>query len=145
MSLVPIALIPQIMLAGVLTKISSVLVEFMSYFSISRWATEGFNYIQKDISIPKYVIKNKDEVFVSPPNTPADPIIDQEIKDGKGVDSVANAITQIQKNYDKDYPNRFGELAGTIELDAYMLGSLAVLFFILIFVALRKKDTIQIK
>ena len=145
MSLVPIALIPQIMLAGVLTKISSVLVEFMSYFSISRWATEGFNSIQKDISIPKYVIKNKNEVFVSPPNTPADPLIDQEIKDGKAVDSIADAITQIQKNYDKDYTNRFGELAGTIELDSYMLGSLAVLFFILIFVALRKKDTIQIK
>lgn len=145
MSLVPIALIPQIMLAGVLTKISSALVEFMSYFSISRWATEGFNFIQKDITIPKYVIKNKDEVFVSPPNSPADPIIDQEIKDGKGVDSIADAITQIQKNYDKEYSNRFGDLAGTIELDSYMLGSLAVLFFILIFVALRKKDTIQIK
>lgn len=145
MSLVPIALIPQIMLAGVLTKISSVLVEFMSYFSISRWATEGFNFIQKDITIPKYVIKNKDDVFVSPPNSPADPIIDQEMKDGKGVDSIADAITQIQKNYDKEYSNRFGDLAGTIELDSYMLGSLAVLFFILIFVALRKKDTIQIK
>lgn len=145
MSLVPIALIPQIMLAGVLTKISSVLVEFMSYFSISRWATEGFNFIQKDITIPKYVIKNKDDVFVSPPNSPADPIIDQEMKDGKGVDSIADAITQIQNNYDKEYSNRFGDLAGTIELDSYMLGSLAVLFFILIFVALRKKDTIQIK
>jgi energy-coupling factor transporter ATP-binding protein EcfA2 len=145
MSLVPIALIPQIMLAGVLTKISSALMEFISYFSISRWATEGFNFIQHDIAIPKYVIKNKSEVFVTPPNSPADPIIDQEIKDGKGVDSVANALTQIQKNYHGNYINRFGDLAGTIELDLYMLGSLSVLFFILIFVALRNKDTIQIK
>ena len=142
MSLVPIALIPQIMLAGIISKISNPLVEFLSYISISRWATEGFNVIQKDIAIPKYIISNKDSLFM--PNRPA-PIIEQEVNSaGDGIDSVANASTQIQKNYDSEYASRFGELAGTLELDFYMLGGLALLFFVLIFLAIRKKDTIQI-
>jgi hypothetical protein len=142
MSLVPIALIPQIMLAGIITKISNPLVEFLSYISISRWATEGFNVIQKEIAIPKYIISNKDSLFT--PSRPA-PIIEQEVNSaGDGIDSVANATTQIQKNYDAEYANRFGELAGSLELDFYMLGGLALLFFVLIFLAIRKKDTIQI-
>jgi ABC-type multidrug transport system ATPase subunit/pSer/pThr/pTyr-binding forkhead associated (FHA) protein len=142
MSLVPIALIPQIMLAGIIAKISNPLVEFLSYISISRWATEGFNVIQKDIAIPKYIISNKDSLFT--PSSPA-PIIEQEVNSaGDGIDSVANASTQIQKNYDSEYASRFGELAGSLELDFYMLGGLALLFFVLIFLAIRKKDTIQI-
>ena len=142
MSLVPIALIPQIMLAGIIAKISNPLVEFLSYISISRWATEGFNVIQKDIAIPKYIISNKDSLFT--PSRPA-PIIEQEVNSaGDGIDSVANASTQIQKNYDSEYASRFGELAGSLELDFYMLGGLALLFFVLIFLAIRNKDTIQI-
>jgi ABC-type multidrug transport system ATPase subunit len=145
MSLVPIALIPQIMLAGVLTKILSVGIEFLSYFSISRWATEGFNSIQDKIAIPKMVITNKEEVFVAPPAVGQKPIIDQEMSGDKGVDTLTNAIENIEKNYHKDYFNRFGELAGTLELDTYMLSTLSLIFFIFTFIALRKKDTIQIK
>ena len=145
MSLVPIALIPQIMLAGMITKISNSFVEFLSYLSISRWATEGFNYIQEDITIPKYIIKNKDSLVVAPPAKPPLPIIEQEVNSmGENVDSVTNAITQVQKNYDGEYLSRFGDLAGTLELDFYMLSCLALLFFILIFVSIRKKDSIQI-
>ena len=49
MTTVPIVLIPQIMLAGLIAKISYPIVEFISYFTLSRWATEGFNIIQVDI------------------------------------------------------------------------------------------------
>jgi hypothetical protein len=49
MSLVPIALIPQIMLAGALTPIKSNLIEFISYFTIARWGNEGFSNIQKEV------------------------------------------------------------------------------------------------
>ena len=146
MSLVPLALIPQIMLAGMITKIYNPLVEFLSYLTISRWATEGFNYIQEDITIPKYIIKNKDSLFLNPPaNPPVKPIITEEINDmGKSVDSVADAIKIVQKNYHDSYAERFGKLSGTLELDFYMLGSLALIFFILIFIAIKQKDTIQI-
>ena len=63
---------------------------------------------------------------------------------GKSVDSVADAIKIVQKNYHDSYSERFGKLSGTLELDFYMLGSLALIFFILIFIAIKQKDTIQI-
>ncbi len=145
MSLVPIALIPQIMLAGVITKISNSFIEFFSYISISRWATEGFNCIQEEVAIPKMVITNKDQVFVAPPNKGAEPIIGQaKNSSGELIDSTANAVTEVQRNYHSDYTDRFGDLAGTLELDAYMLGILGMIFFILIYVSIRRKDTIQI-
>ena len=138
MSLVPIALIPQIMLAGVITKISNTFIEFLSYISISRWATEGFNSIQEKIIIPKYGITNEDKMNVAPPAIPEKP------KVGELGDSTANAIEQVQKYYHSDYTDRFGELAGTLELDTYMLGILGMIFFILIYISIRRKDTIQI-
>jgi ABC-type multidrug transport system ATPase subunit/pSer/pThr/pTyr-binding forkhead associated (FHA) protein len=145
MSLVPIALIPQIMLAGVITKISNSFIEFFSYISISRWATEGFNCIQEEVAIPKMVITNKDQVFVAPPNKGADPIIGQaKNSSGELIDSTANAVTEVQRNYHADYTDRFGDLAGTLELDTYMLGILGMIFFIMIYISIRKKDTIQI-
>ena len=145
MSLVPIALIPQIMLAGVIAKISNSFIEFFSYISISRWATEGFNCIQKEVAIPKMIITNKDDVFVAPPNKGAEPIIGQaKNSSGELIDSTANAVTEVQRNYHSDYNDRFGDLAGTLELDTYMLGILGIVFFILIYISIRKKDTIQI-
>lgn len=145
MSVVPLALIPQIMLAGVITKISNTLVEFLSYISISRWATEGFNCLQEEVAIPKMVITNKDNVFVAPPNKAAEPIIGQA-KDSSGelIDSTANAVTEVQRNYHSDYIDRFGDLAGTLELDIYILAILGMTFFILIYVSIRRKDTIEI-
>ena len=121
MSLVPIALIPQIMLAGVITKISSTFIEFFSYLSISRWASEGFNCIQKDIITSK-----------------------PDINTGKTEETIENAIKVGKMNYHDDYSDRFGQLAGTLELDTYMLGILGMIFFILIYISIRRKDTIQI-
>src|SRR5690606_39216976 len=46
MTVVPIALMPQIMLAGVISKIDNLLVEFISFFMLGRWGTEGFARIQ---------------------------------------------------------------------------------------------------
>lgn len=135
MSLVPIALIPQIMLAGILTKISNVFIEFLSYFAISRWATEGFNNIQEELATPKFIIENEDQLR---PGGPSPKIVEAPTED------VKNAVAEIQKQFHEDYPSRFGDLAGTLELDFYMLGALALLFFVLIFWFIKKKDTIQI-
>ena len=49
MTIVPLILIPQIMLAGLITKVSSPLVEFLSYLTLSRWGVEGFNDIQQTV------------------------------------------------------------------------------------------------
>lgn len=55
MTLIPIVLIPQIMLAGVITRIDSKEIEYISYVTISRWGTEGFCNIQERIvqSVPE--------------------------------------------------------------------------------------------
>jgi ABC-type multidrug transport system ATPase subunit/pSer/pThr/pTyr-binding forkhead associated (FHA) protein len=46
MTFVPIALIPQIMLAGVVTQIESKAIELMSYCTLGRWGTQGLALIQ---------------------------------------------------------------------------------------------------
>ena len=49
MTIVPLILIPQIMLAGLIAKVSNGFVEMMSYFTLSRWGVEGLNIIQRRI------------------------------------------------------------------------------------------------
>ena len=46
MTVVPITLMPQILLAGVMTKIDSLLVELLSLTTLGRWGTEGLARIQ---------------------------------------------------------------------------------------------------
>ena len=46
MSILPIALMPQIILSGILSKITSPFIEGLSYFTFGRWGTEGLARIQ---------------------------------------------------------------------------------------------------
>jgi ABC-type multidrug transport system ATPase subunit len=49
MALVPILLIPQLMLAGLVTKITNPIIELLSWLTISRWGTEGLANLQATI------------------------------------------------------------------------------------------------
>jgi ABC-type multidrug transport system ATPase subunit len=49
MTIVPILLIPQLMLAGVVTKITNPVIEVISWFTISRWGTEGLANLQSKV------------------------------------------------------------------------------------------------
>jgi ABC-type multidrug transport system ATPase subunit len=49
MTLLPLALIPQVLLAGVIAPTKNELIECISYFTISRWGTEGFCNIQNRV------------------------------------------------------------------------------------------------
>lgn len=51
MTVVPIALIPQIMLAGVISSIDKTSQNILSYLTLGRWGTEGFCHIQDDREI----------------------------------------------------------------------------------------------
>ncbi|MBM3164955.1 MAG: FHA domain-containing protein [Bacteroidetes bacterium] len=134
MSLVPLALIPQIMLAGILTKIKTIWIEFPSYLSISRWATEGFNHIQDSITTAQLNIKNIDSLRPGGPT----PIIEEDPDSIR----VVSAPEFIQKQF--THPKRFGDITGKWELDILMLGVLAVVFFTIIYWAIKRKDTIKI-
>ncbi|HTD40108.1 MAG TPA: ABC transporter permease, partial [Mucilaginibacter sp.] len=48
LTVVPIALMPQIMLAGVVEHLSSFKVDALSYLTLGRWGTEGFLRIQNN-------------------------------------------------------------------------------------------------
>jgi ABC-type multidrug transport system ATPase subunit/ABC-type multidrug transport system permease subunit len=126
MSLVPIVLIPQLMLAGVISKIEIVIVEYLSYFTISRWGTEGFAKIQKTVVI--------DPPSISP--------------DGKPVlvTTTGEAGTVLLNSFHKSYKNEdlFGKLTGTLQLDFYALVFIGALFFVGLYLALKSKDPIKI-
>jgi ABC-type multidrug transport system ATPase subunit/pSer/pThr/pTyr-binding forkhead associated (FHA) protein len=128
MSIVPIAVIPQIMLAGVIAVIPNVTVEFLSYLTFSRWGTEGFDHIQKDIVQPMPKI-------VPSQNPEETPKIVQE-------DSVIDAYEQLQMNFHESYKSNFGELAGTLTLDFLVILFLGFICLICIWLSLKKKDSI---
>jgi ABC-type multidrug transport system ATPase subunit len=109
MTLVPLVLIPQIMLAGSITKISSWLVELLSYCTISRWGTEGMNILQKKIHI-----------------------------DGP-VSISASATEVLRANLGSYYRDIFGSLAGTFFLDLWWLLQLSAIFAVLTILKLKMR------
>jgi len=125
MTLVPIVLIPQIMLAGVVAKIESPFVELLSYLMLSRWGTEGFSIIQKDVSA---------EIQV--------PQIDGSQVTEK---ITVNAIDQLKNSFHSSYSDRFGSWHGTMDLDLVAVLFITIACFIGIYVALKLKDPIKIR
>jgi ABC-type multidrug transport system ATPase subunit/pSer/pThr/pTyr-binding forkhead associated (FHA) protein/ABC-type multidrug transport system permease subunit len=120
MSLVPIILIPQIMLAGIVTKIKLPIVEWLSYLTLSRWGTEGFGLIQEQIIAP----------------TPT-----QKEPEASGTWSAKEAL--IKQFHDK-YDNYFGSLHATLKLDILVVIFMSTLFFVLIYLIMKNKDTMKI-
>ncbi len=47
LTVVPIALMPQIMLAGIVERMTTVKIDVLSYFTLGRWGTEGLTRLQK--------------------------------------------------------------------------------------------------
>jgi len=109
MSLVPLVLIPQIMLAGSITRISNWLVELLSYLTISRWGNEGLNIQQQTIHIA-----------VPSPHS-------------------ENALKVLQENLGSYYSDVFGKLAGTISLDAWSILTLCAVFAVLTLLKLKSR------
>jgi ABC-type multidrug transport system ATPase subunit len=60
MTILPVALLSQIILAGIITPLQSKLTEFMSYFTLGRWGTEGFCRLQ-DTNGNTFFMKALDE------------------------------------------------------------------------------------
>ena len=115
MTIVPIVLIPQIMLAGLVAKINTPYVELISYLTFTRWGTEGFNAIQKEVVILK-------------------PNITLET-----VETVSNAIDNLKSQFFKEYSTWFGDFAGTLMLDTMAVLILMALMTYFIFKQLKKK------
>ena len=115
MTIVPIVLIPQIMLAGLVAKINTPYVELISYLTFTRWGTEGFNAIQKEVVILK-------------PNMAFET-----------VETVSNAIDNLKSQFYEEYSTWFGDFAGTLMLDTMAVLILMALMTYFIFKQLKKK------
>ncbi len=130
MTVVPMVLIPQILLAGFVAKISNPVVEYLSYLTLSRWGTEGFTGIQGDVMTP-----------VPQQSTQMDgtPLIKME-------DQVMDGIETLHQQFDEEtFSNIFGDMVGTIQLDLIAVAGWSLIFFIGIFWALKRKDSIPRK
>ena len=118
MTIVPLILIPQIMLAGLITKVSSPLVEFLSYLTLSRWGVEGFNDIQQTVV--------------------------QDIPGPTGdVSTEVNAIDLLMQNFHPSYLDNF-TLAGTLKLDIYIILLMIVIMIFSIYRTMKNKDSVTI-
>ncbi len=119
MAVVPIVIIPQIMLAGVVVSINTRWVELLSYFTISRWGTEGFSRIQAKII----------EAVPVPPKPVSE-------------DQTMETYTVLKKAFHYSYHSVFGDHAGALRLDIIVLLSFCLLCMAGIWISLRKKDII---
>jgi hypothetical protein len=129
------------MLAGVVAKISSPLVEVLSYFTLSRWGNEGFCNVQENVRVEVPNIQ-------MPP--PTDPNMQSEAVDMPDKISTKwethNSIDQLKACFHDNYEETFGNnWAYSMELDLVAVGSLSLLFFIGIYIALKMKDSMRIK
>ena len=158
MTIVPISLIPQIMLAGVLAKIQNPLVEFISYFTLSRWGNEGLSIIQQTTVAEVPDLSMNGPVGGEMPSDTA--VVDssstydagsQDMSGAAPVDSVEmkldtiNAPESLMDFYHEKYETMFGSYSNTLELDAMAILALAVLFTSGILIALKRKDSIDIR
>jgi len=117
MTILPLILLPQIMLSGVIAQVNNVLVELLSYLTISRWGVEGFHIIQKDI-IESHPSLLNDQKMVA-------------------LDSLLNRYFEAYSNQEI-----FGNLTGTLALDAIVIICMIILITLIVCLSLKKKDSI---
>ena len=128
MTILPLILLPQIMLAGIISKISNGLVEFISYLTLSRWGVEGLHIIQKDIE--GTILKPQDNALLIP----------------KFVPGKVDALDKLLENFHETYRNKdvFDSFTATLTLDTFAILFMALLMILFIFKSLKSKDSLTI-
>ena len=130
MTVVPIALMPQIMLAGVMTRIDNTLVEILSFTTLGRWGTEGFARIQ-DKSYFNVGMESKSVLI--------------EVTQDTKVELVG---TQAMKRLDLYNENLIenGTLIGSVfdsfNANLLIIAALNLVVYLLIYYSLKRKDSI---
>ena len=120
MTILPLILIPQIMLAGLIAKVSNGFVEVLSYLTLSRWAVEGFHNIQERIvESVLNPITNEDET--------------KEL----------SASESIMEQFHSSYIENF-KLAGEMKLDFFAILVMMFIMIISIYFVLKKKDSVSL-
>ncbi|MEA1785141.1 ATP-binding cassette domain-containing protein [Arenibacter sp. GZD96] len=135
MTVVPITLMPQIMLAGVMTKLDTRFIEVLSFFTLGRWGTEGFSRLQDG-----YFKNNSlEQESVLVPEFNPDGYHKNDCKC-----EAASALDQLGL-YDTDLINDgvlIGNTFNTIHANILAILVLSIIMYLLIFISLNKKDSI---
>jgi len=133
MTIVPLVLIPQIILAGFITKISNWGIEIFSWFTLARWGTEGFHLTQETVYVEQTVVSTVTDARGNTTST------------SQLEGSTTNAIDALNVRYLESYKDGsvFGSLTNTITLDVIAICSLGLVFFALTWVLLKRKDSLR--
>lgn len=152
MTVVPIALMPQIMLAGVITKVDNVLVEFLSFFMIGRWGTEGFARIQDNHFINEGIEKKSIEsVITYMPEIKVDTTFAEfgasisTVLNPEKLVPTGNTALKILDFYNEDLiesGDLIGKIFDSLGANILIVGLLNVALYLLINFALKQKDSI---
>ncbi len=133
MTIVPLVLIPQVMLAGVVAPMGNQMMEIVSYVSPTRWGNEGLTLLQERVHNGSYdglsnEIEEEDEFA-------------KEAIQGS-MDSTITAREALEDQFHPTYEKRFGALAFTYELDLLVLCVMTGGLLAVVAVAMRRKDSI---
>ncbi len=129
MTVVPIALMPQIMLAGVITKIDNWYIELLSFFTLGRWGTEILGRVQD----AAYESENVLTESLVPP-VPLPPIINEA---GEQISPGTNAAESL--NFYAEGVDLIGGAFDSLLANSLWVIGLNTLMYILIYVSLKKK------
>jgi len=110
MGYIPIALIPQIMISGIIVKISGkVLISYISFLTIARWSTTGLSRLQTEV----------EKTFFNP----------------NGL-----SIVPLRENLGDTFESTLNFSSNEPTFEMYILCSHSILYFILIYLNLRDRD-----
>lgn len=154
MTVVPIALMPQIMLAGVITRIDNWGMELLSFLTIGRWGTEGLARIQ-DASVweddLKDVPKDLESVIAYVPTVETDTTVENgatiitSIPNPAETEPTTRSALSLLDFYNEDLVEE-GTLIGDFmnSMGANMLAVIImnIIIYLLIYAFLKKKDSI---
>ncbi len=155
MTVVPIALMPQIMLAGVITKIDNWGMELLSFLTFGRWGTEGLARVQdgsvydgdlaevpKDIeSVMAYLPTMKTDTNNLPDGTK----IINNMMDPNETEAVPRSALSLLDFYNEDLVDNgdlIGDFMNSMSSNIGAMMALNIIFYILIYVFLKKKDSV---
>ncbi|PTM04334.1 MAG: hypothetical protein DA405_07665 [Bacteroidetes bacterium] len=155
MTVVPIALMPQIMLAGVITRIDNYGMEILSFLTFGRWGTEGLARIQdgsvydgdltevpKDIeSVIAYVPTLKTDSIIKPDGS----VIINNMMDPNETEVSTRSALSLLDFYNEelvDNGDLIGDFFNSMSANLVAMLALNITFYTFIYVFLKKKDSV---
>ncbi|HSI70851.1 MAG TPA: FHA domain-containing protein [Gillisia sp.] len=136
MTVVPITLMPQILLAGVMTKIDSVLVEILSFFTLGRWGTEGFARIQDNA----YTETELNGSILTPININI--TNDPAIESCNCAPVYALDLLDLYNENLVEEGKLIGSVLDSFEANMLVIALMSIIVYVLIYYSLKQKDSL---